>query len=288
MKNYYMGCPSWGNKDWIGSLFARGTSPKSMLMHYSNVFNTVEGNTTFYALPNASTVQRWIEESADDFKFTFKFPRTISHDLKLRHCQGEVNQFLQLIEPIGSKIGQLWLQLPPNFSFQHFQQLKQFIAALPKEFEICIEVRHLDFYDEGDKENQWQDFLITEAINWVHFDTAALFELNADEPSIIDAQKKKPNMPTRFTATGKNPFLRFIAGNDPEHCQQRIEIVAHQVSQWIELGKTPYIMIHTPNCIYCPETARVFHDKLAEKVTVGTLTDWNEQHKPDQEQMDLF
>ena len=153
-----MGCPSWGNKDWIGSLFARGNSPKSMLKHYSNVFNTVEGNTTFYALPNASTVQRWIEESADDFKFTFKFPRTISHDLKLRHCQGEVNQFLQLIEPIGNKIGQLWLQLPPNFSFHHFEQLQQFTAALPKEFEICIEVRHLDFYDAGDKENQWQDF----------------------------------------------------------------------------------------------------------------------------------
>ena len=77
---YYLGCPGWGVKTWVGRLFPGGTRPTEFLERYARVFNTVEGNTTFYALPAAETVARWRDQVPDGFRFCFKFPRTITHD----------------------------------------------------------------------------------------------------------------------------------------------------------------------------------------------------------------
>lgn len=292
-----LGCPSWGNKDWIGSVFKRGLSQSQMLSQYSKVFNSVEGNTTFYATPNKDAVMRWDQQADERFQFTFKFPKAISHVAQLSHCDRELTQFLTAMEPLHERIGQLWLQLPPGFSSESASKVSRFAQALPSDFNLCVEVRNRDFYDEGNKESAWIELLREQNINWVHFDTVALFDLEnqtgngeteALTPSTQDALDKKPNMPPRFTATGKHPFLRFIAHDDPAKCEARLTVVANEVSQWIKQGLEPYVMIHTPNCIKAPETARRFHDLLSQQVDVGELPDWTEQHKPDQEQLTLF
>ena len=62
LENYYLGCPGWGTKTWVGKLFPPGTRSTEFLERYARVFNTVEGNTTFYALPPADTVARWRDQ----------------------------------------------------------------------------------------------------------------------------------------------------------------------------------------------------------------------------------
>jgi hypothetical protein len=47
---YCLGCPMWSNQQWVGELFTSNAKPADFLRQYSSVFNTVEGNTTFYAL----------------------------------------------------------------------------------------------------------------------------------------------------------------------------------------------------------------------------------------------
>ncbi|MBL9015869.1 MAG: DUF72 domain-containing protein, partial [Myxococcales bacterium] len=68
LAGYYLGCPGWGIKTWIGRLFAPGTKDKDFLARYAEVFNSVEGNTTFYALPTADTVARWRASVPDRFR----------------------------------------------------------------------------------------------------------------------------------------------------------------------------------------------------------------------------
>jgi len=51
IERYFLGCPIWSNKDWVGELFAPDAKQKDFLQQYASVFNTVEGNTTFYGLP---------------------------------------------------------------------------------------------------------------------------------------------------------------------------------------------------------------------------------------------
>ncbi|MCB1809466.1 MAG: DUF72 domain-containing protein, partial [Candidatus Competibacteraceae bacterium] len=97
--NYYLGCPLWSNPAWVGGLFKRGARPQEFLTQYAEVFSTVEGNTTFYALPRAETVLRWREATPDHFRFCCKFPRTISHDASLRHVNRETVDFLDRLSP---------------------------------------------------------------------------------------------------------------------------------------------------------------------------------------------
>jgi uncharacterized protein YecE (DUF72 family) len=55
---YYLGLPAWGFPGWSGTYFPRPAGSESALGHYARVFNTVEGNTTFYRVPDAPTVAR--------------------------------------------------------------------------------------------------------------------------------------------------------------------------------------------------------------------------------------
>ena len=58
---YYLGCPSWSENAWRDYLYPADARASDYLALYSQVFNAVEGNTTFYARPSAATVQRWAE-----------------------------------------------------------------------------------------------------------------------------------------------------------------------------------------------------------------------------------
>lgn len=76
MLPYYLGCPSWSENAWRDYLYPQDARPAEFLDLYSQVFNAVEGNTTFYASPAAATVQRWAETMPEHFRFTAKFPAT--------------------------------------------------------------------------------------------------------------------------------------------------------------------------------------------------------------------
>src|SRR5680860_1034922 len=91
---YNIGCTEWGLKDWVGQFYTDDAKPDDFLRQYSSVFNTVEGNTTFYNIPDASTVKKWKEQTPDGFKFCFKFHRSITHYKKLNDTKDDILNFL--------------------------------------------------------------------------------------------------------------------------------------------------------------------------------------------------
>ncbi|WP_327078262.1 DUF72 domain-containing protein, partial [Pseudoalteromonas sp. H71] len=86
----YIGCPQWSSTAWKGNLFSSQCKNADMLSQYAQHFNSVEGNTSFYADPSPSTALRWAQIVPDDFKFTFKFHRRFSHELQLTNVQKEL------------------------------------------------------------------------------------------------------------------------------------------------------------------------------------------------------
>ena len=76
---FYLGCAVWAHPSWSGVLFPRNARSTDYLRLYSRRLTTVEGNTTFYAIPSAETVRRWAEETPPSFRFCFKLPRDVSH-----------------------------------------------------------------------------------------------------------------------------------------------------------------------------------------------------------------
>ena len=80
----------WANRDWVGRSLPADTPAGRELDAYARVVNAVEGNTTFYATPDAATIDRWCAATPPGFRFVFKLPREITHDRRLRNSTAEL------------------------------------------------------------------------------------------------------------------------------------------------------------------------------------------------------
>lgn len=259
-------------KSWIGRLFPAGTKQTDFLLRYAEVFNTVEGNTTFYALPTAETVARWGEQVPDAFRFCFKFPRTITHDKLLVDSAAEVSEFLDRIAPLGPKLGTLMLQLPPRFGPGQLATLATFIDALPAGFHYAVELRHDLFFAGGVEEDDAVALLRERAIDLVMMDARGLH--SGKSLAQADVRSRKPNLPVVMRATGSRPIVRCVPHESFDAGRQLVEPWAPQLARWIADGKTPYFFMHAPDDTFAPENAYAFHAMLRTYADVGELPAW--------------
>lgn len=291
---YFLGCPAWSNRGWIGKVFRTGTAPEDLLREYSRFFNTVEGNTLFYALPPMATVERWMAESAEDFRFAPKFPKTISHERRLSGTDEENRLFFKILEALahGSKLGVSFLQLPPSFNINNLDTLSAYLKSLPQSFSYAVEPRHISWYDKADNEKRLDDLLETLGMDKVIFDTRPLFSAEPDDKEEREARERKPQMPVRHVALAKHPVLRFVGKNKIQKNEIFIKEWAPIINKWILEGKKPYVFAHAGDDAFAPYVGRQLHQQL--KKINPLLPDLNEfesdRVKPEKqtEQLDLF
>ena len=259
MHDYYLGLPQWQHPVWeSGCLAGAG----SALQRYARQFSSVEGNTTFYGLPKPDTVQRWHDETPDDFRFCFKFHQDLSHRSALEVAHPKVAEQFQVLEPLASKIGLLNLQLPKSFNSEGIEHLHRFFLALPDAFNYSVEVRHPEFFDKGDEEREFNQMLLETGVNRVMFDTRPIFAVTASDSATLDAQQKKPKVPLHVIATGQNPQVRFISTMQWQQSERYLDQWVSKALQWREEGRVPYLFFHTPDCAEAPELAARFVHKL--------------------------
>lgn len=269
---YFLGCPEWGNKYWTNNFFAPKSKAQQYLAEYCSVFNTVEGNTTFYGIPRPETVSRWRERSTENFRFCFKFPRKISHEKHLLDAEKETEEFFSALAPLGRKLGPFFLQLPPYFNAGKLDDLEAYLADLPGEYLYAVEVRHPDFFDNGPVEEAFEDLLGELGINRVLMDSRPLHASKARDADTKAAQQRKPKVPVRYSVTAGTPFVRFIGESAIENNTSFLRAWVEQVDRWLEQGLSPYMFLHTPNDHFAPELARAFHTMLLKKRSgVGEL-----------------
>lgn len=272
IRGYYLGCPGWGVKTWVGRLFPSGTRPTEFLERYARVFNTVEGNTTFYALPEPDTVARWREQVPESFRFCFKFPRQISHDRLLVDCAAEVATFLDRIAPLGELLGTLFLQLPPRFDGAQLPRLRAFLAGLPTGRNYAVELRHEAFFPGGRAEAGVLELLRERGVDLVTMDTRGIH--TSKSLALADVRARKPNLPVVPRATAGRPIVRCVPHEDLDASRAFVEPWAAQIARWIGEGKRPYFFMHAPDDTFAPENAYAFHAMVARLGDVGELPAW--------------
>lgn len=109
-----IGCAGWTiPRDTIPAFPDEG----SHLERYARVFGGVEINSSFYRPHKPQTYARWAASVPDDFRFSVKLPRTISHDARLQDIDAPLAQFASEVSALGDKLGCILLQLPPKFAF---------------------------------------------------------------------------------------------------------------------------------------------------------------------------
>ena len=261
---YYLGCPSWSENAWREGLYPQNARPADFLSLYAQVFNAVEGNTTFYARPAPTTVQRWAHSLPEHFRLTAKFPRDISHGGDLREQLHAVEDFLQLLQPLGMRVAPFWLQLPASFGPQRLAELVSFMDALQRP--LAVEVRHPEFFAKSDAERLLNRLLMDRGVERICLDPRALFSCDSSDPAVRHAQAKKPRVPPRPAAFTQWPQVRFIGRPELEANDPYLLPWVEKVAGWIEEGRTPYVFLHTPDNHRAPELARRFHQQLSERL----------------------
>jgi uncharacterized protein YecE (DUF72 family) len=253
------GCPTWTHEQWFGSLFPANTSKERSLEAYAKYFNSIEGNTSFYHIPDEKTLQRWTAQVPNDFRFTFKFHRSISHDKKLLNIEEDLHLILNRMALLEHRLGCLMLQLPASFGPQQLDTLAHFIRLLPSDFSYAIEVRHLGFFDKSNNEKALNQLLIENNINRVIMDTRALFACPSNgDKIIVDAQRKKPKVPTHVIATSDTPLVRFVGHPVIQANKPFYTPWIHKTKLWLDEGKSPYLFFHMANTFDAPWLAEAF------------------------------
>jgi uncharacterized protein YecE (DUF72 family) len=267
----YIGLTMWSHNEWQQSFYGKGTTNNERLERYASVFNTVEGNTTFYATPSPTTIRNWASATNDDFRFTFKLPKSITHDKQLTLVKHDLLQFLNAMEPVTDKVGLWTIQLPASFGPSDLGKLKQFCQLFPDHFPLAVEVRHPLFFAKGPQEKTLNRWLSESNMDRVIMDSRPLFAAKPENAVIRDAQQKKPKVPVHAIATHQSPMIRFIGQTDANANQHYFQPWIRKISDWVEQGKRPYIMIHTPDNARAPELAVSLHQQLSQSLKLESL-----------------
>jgi uncharacterized protein YecE (DUF72 family) len=142
-----VGTSGWQYADWRGRLYPIGVAQTNWLSFYAERFRSVEVNNVFYRLPEKSTFERWKGSTPEDFVFSVKASRYLTHVLRLSQPEEPVQRLLERSSGLGHKLGPVLLQLPANFQADP-ALLASTLGAFPSGVRVAFEPRHESWYSD--------------------------------------------------------------------------------------------------------------------------------------------
>jgi uncharacterized protein YecE (DUF72 family) len=182
----HIGCSGWVYKHWRGIFYPEGLAQKHWFDRYSEEFDTVEINASFYRVPLASTFDGWRQKAPDRFCYAVKVNRFITHMKKLLDVQQPLDDFVALARRLRHRLGPLLYQLPPGMKLD-LDRLESFLKLVPRDLANVFEFRNEDWY------------------------VPELYEL-LDRHGASFCVHDMPGSKTERTATGRIAYVRFHGG----------------------------------------------------------------------------
>ena len=143
----YLGTSGWNYKHWRQTFYPQGLPQSRWLEFYADRFQTVELNNSFYRLPLPEQFASWRDRSPDDFIFTVKMSRFLTHIKRLRDPEEPLERFLTAIAPLKEKLGPILVQLPPNLQAD-LDNLEEVLGRFPDQVRVTVEFRHDSWFTE--------------------------------------------------------------------------------------------------------------------------------------------
>lgn len=151
---YHVGTSGWSYNHWRNIFYPPKLAAGKWLNFYAQNFGTVEVNMTFYRTPTGSTLARWYDITPDDFTFTLKAPRTITHVKRLHDTSRSLREFYTLLEGLGEKARCLLFQLPPSFQLtrENTERIASLTELVDKRYDHVIEFRHSSWWCDASRD----------------------------------------------------------------------------------------------------------------------------------------
>ncbi len=233
----YVGTSGWAYPTWKPAFYPVKLAQKKFLNFYATRLNTVEVNFTFRQLVKEPTIQNWLADTPEHFRFTIKAHQVLTHIKRLKGAEEFLQRFLATIEPLerAKRLGAILFQLPPNFKADQ-EVLAEFLKILPRGVRASFEFRNASWFGEGGSdEPTWQ--ILRER-------NAALCVAESEErdtPDIVTAnfvyyRYRKPNYSTeerkamvgrirQHLAEGRDVFAYFKHEETPEGALYAVEVL---------------------------------------------------------------
>ena len=206
-------------------LFPSPYENSSRLTYYASIFNSIEFNSSFYKIPQPTTVAKWATSVPEGFKFTFKLWKGITHNKGLNFNDEDVVAFFNSINSVKEKKGSLLIQFPPSIGREYTVQLEKLLS--------CI--------SDSDPTQAWKVAVEIRNKSWYHEDIYDLLNFHKTTMVIQDIPKSATPL-----VNHKSDFLyiRFHGptGNYREsYSKEFLNEYAALITEWIEEGKTVYV-----------------------------------------------
>ena len=200
--NYWIGTSGFQYAEWKGTFYPEDLPAAKMLSYYAERFTTTEINYTFHRIPAPKTIENWCRLTPETFRFSLKAPQKVTHFARLRECDDTVDYFYEVISALGSRLGPILFQLPPNLK-KDTALLERFTQYLPPSMRAAFEFRDP---------------------SWLDDETVALLRKRNVCLCIADSEK----LGTPFIATASWGYLRL----------RREDYQPEDISRWAELVQT--------------------------------------------------
>ena len=143
MAHFFAGTSGWAYPSWKPAFYPEKLAQAKFLKHYASQLNTVEVNFSFRQLLKETTVQKWIQETPDSFRFAIKAHQVITHIKRLKGVEEFVQRFIGSLEALerAGKLGPILFQLPPNLKVD-IPLLTDFLPSVPRSVRMAFEFRH--------------------------------------------------------------------------------------------------------------------------------------------------
>ncbi len=232
----YIGTSGWSYPHWAkGVFYPRSVPTQDWLKYYSSIFNAVEVNSTFYRLPNPSLLQKWKNITPLEFSFVIKIWRRISHELRLKNIQGELQKFHDSVLPLQEKTKVYLLQLPPSFipTVELFDEFFQIWFDIFKGALLAVELRNKKSFSK-------EIFEIMETYNI----------------SICLEDYKGCELDNVITASWvyirkHGPTGRYRG----EYEKEQLILEAKKIKEWLEQGRDVFVFFNNDFGGYAPKNA---------------------------------
>jgi uncharacterized protein YecE (DUF72 family) len=229
----------------------------------------------------------------ETFRFCPKVPKAISHEGKLTENIERARAFIDIMSQLGTRLGPMFLQLPPRYSPKLLGDLTAFLVQWPPEIRLAVEVRHLDWFEEPHNESLNQ-LLTNHNMARVTIDTRPIRDLNGDEilagsvyQSLVEARERKPDVPVVPKRTSDFIFVRYIGHPEIEVNEPYLKEWGDYVISQLQDDADVYMFCHSPNNFAAPWLCRRIYSQVEKNVDLPPLP-WNEVDSENYEQGQLF
>ena len=144
-----LGTQGWNYDAWVGPFYPEGSRSADFLSLFSRAFDTVEVDSTFYAIPPVRTVRGWYDRTPAGFTFALKLPQEITHERRLRDAQHICDEFYDRARELMDKLGPVLIQLAPDFGPVELPALANLLPTLPRDIRFAVEFRHRGWMTDG-------------------------------------------------------------------------------------------------------------------------------------------